>query len=89
MPASGKTVTLEGKAENAKAGAIVVSDDGTMAYIDGLEDGWPNEISRKRVRVTGELREEKRIPDPGTNPITAGAFGTQTILYDAKWTVLP
>jgi hypothetical protein len=85
----GKTVTLEGTAENAKAGAIVMAKDGSPVYIDGLEDGWPADVSRKRVRVTGVLREEKRIPDPGFDPHTAGAFGTQTILYDAKWTVLP
>jgi hypothetical protein len=85
---NGKTVTLEGKAENAKAGAVVVSADGSSAYVDGLENGWPADVSRKRVRVTGVLREEKRIPDPGTNPVTAGAFGTQTILFDATWTVI-
>lgn len=89
MPASSQTVTIEGKAENAKAGAIVLTEDGSPVYVDGLEDGWPGELARKRVRVTGVLRDEKRIPDPGTDPITAGAHGTQSVLYDATWTVLP
>ena len=88
MPTA-QSVTLEGRAENAKAGAMVIADDGRAVYVDGLEDGWPADVAKKRVRVTGVLREEKRIPDPGTDPITAGAHGTQTVLYDAKWAVLP
>ena len=86
---TGKPVTLEGKAFNAKAGAVIQTDDGEVVYVDGLENGWPKEVANtKRVRATGTLLEEKRIPDPGTNPITAGADGDQTVLYDAKWTVV-
>ena len=86
---AGKAVTLDGKAANAKAGAVVVQDDGNAVYVDGLENGWPAELANKRVRVTGVLRSEKRIPDPGTDPITAGAHGTQSVLFDATWTVVP
>ena len=86
---TGTTVTIEGTAEDAKAGAIVHTPGSEPVYIDGLENGWPKEIHRKRVRVTGVRRVEKRIPDPQTDPISAGAFGDQSILYDAKWTVLP
>ena len=86
MATEGKTVTLEGRAENAKAGAILLRDgNDDPVYIEGL-DSWPSAVTRKRVRATGVLRSKKMIPDPGMGPEkTAGAFGDQTVLENAKW----
>lgn len=83
--ADGKPVTLEGRAANAKAGAILLTDDGDAIYLEGL-DSWPDTVNGKRVRATGILRHEKIIPDPDTGPLkSAGAFGDQTILENPTW----
>jgi hypothetical protein len=44
--------TVEGIAENTKAGAVVVRDDGTPTWVQGL-DRWPAELDGQRVVVTG------------------------------------
>jgi hypothetical protein len=79
--------TLIGKAHNAKGGAVVVTDNFGTVYIDGL-DSWPDELLDRLVEVTGTLKREKRIPDPVTKPsgeVSAGAYGDQTVVYDAQW----
>jgi hypothetical protein len=67
--------SLESRALNAAAGAVVEGDsDSFVVYISGLER-WPYNIEGKRVTVTGHLTKEKLIPDPRSNPPSAGAFG--------------
>lgn len=75
---------IRGRAEDAKAGAVVVCDDGRVVYIEKLSC-WPDSLRKKRVVATGKLVEKKYIPDPQENPITQGAYGTQTLLEDASW----
>lgn len=80
-------IQVDGEALDAHAGAVITGAD-FLYYIDGL-DAWPDDILGKRIRVTGVLRTEKRIPDGvGPHP-AAGAGGTQSILYEAKWELLP
>lgn len=83
-----KTVTLRGKALDAKAGAIVLVDGDRAVYIEGLS-GWPNEAYGKRVAVTGVLVRKKFIPDPvnEAGEICQGARGSQDVLEEAQWTV--
>lgn len=79
--------TIEGKARDAKAGAVVVLDSGEPVYIEGL-DGWPSDIEGKRVRATGVLKRKKLIPDPvvdSDGAISQGAEGDQTVLEGASW----
>src|SRR5690349_6536230 len=49
----GQVVTVEGKAEDAKLGAVLTwaSD---MIWIDGL-NAWPGELRGKHVQVTGKV----------------------------------
>ena len=79
--------TIEGKARDAKAGAVVVLDGGEPVYIEGL-DYWPSDIEGKRVRATGFLKQKKLIPDPvvdSEGAISQGAEGDQTVLEGASW----
>lgn len=80
------TVTIEGTAGNAKAGAVVQTTNGGVVYVDRL-DAWPKELNGKRVTATGELRTEKKIPDPrGPNgELRQGANGKQQVLHDARF----
>ena len=60
----GKVVTLKGRAENAKLGAILVGEDFSV-WIDGL-DRWPEEFFQgggwRRVKVTGTVIEKYDLP---------------------------
>jgi hypothetical protein len=99
----GQTVTLEGTAANAKAGALLQLKDGVI-WIDGL-DAWPEGFytrgQGKHLRVTGTVIEKHDLPvfvqRPG-EPAPAGIPVTseeerekasyRRLLKDAKWTVI-
>lgn len=50
-----KTVELSGIAKNAKAGAVIISnDENNVYYIDNL-DYWNDEVLNKSIIVTGKL----------------------------------
>jgi hypothetical protein len=80
---TGGLITVEGTAADSKGGAALVTDRGIF-YIDGLDD-WPNHLVGKKLRVTGALAVEKRIPDPAPGLTSTGAFGSQRLIKDAKW----
>ena len=100
----GRTVTLEGRAANAKLGAILESDAG-MVWIDGLDE-WPEGFypghgKGKRLRVTGTVIKRDDLPvfvqEPG-GPVKAGIpvrskadlekAKGRFLLTGAKWAVL-
>lgn len=82
-----QNVVLRGIARNAKAGAVVVTDDGLVVYLEGL-DGWPEAISNRKVEVSGLLREKKHIPDPvRSGELAQGAWGEQLVLERPQWKV--
>jgi hypothetical protein len=76
-----REVLLEGVAQNAKAGPVLVLDGGSPVYLAGL-DTWPKDQLGKRARVRGVLRSRKLIPDPNTGDgfPAAGAEGEQIVL---------
>ena len=55
-----KTVTLEGKATNAKAGAILLVDNDPV-YIEGL-NSWSNNFIDKQISVFGKLVVKSFVP---------------------------
>ena len=55
-----KTVTLEGKTADAKAGAVLLVD-GKPVYIEGL-DYWPKDFIGKEVTLSGKLVVKSVIP---------------------------
>lgn len=50
-------VTITGTARNAMAGAIVMTEDRTPIYVDGLER-WDKAHDGKQVSASGVLRRE-------------------------------
>src|SRR4051812_18782917 len=53
-------VTVEGEAEDAKLGALLVAGSGTI-WVDGIES-WPLEVRGKRVQVTGKVIQRSDLP---------------------------
>ncbi len=78
---------ITGKAENAKGGAVVVTNEGDVTYIMGF-DSWDSDVVGNEVVVKGHLSSEKYIPDYVVDEdggISQGAEGMQTVLYNAEW----
>ena len=82
-----KPTTVSGYAADARAGAVLTTDEGDTIYIAGLA-AWPGDLVGRRVEVTGHLTRKKLIPDPEVNEKgehTAGAYGLQDVIEGAKW----
>lgn len=78
--------TVRGTAQNAKAGAVIVTASNEAVYLGGL-DSWPNEVTGKPVTATGILTTVNHPkPVTGDGLPMAGMEGIQTILRDAQWT---
>ena len=78
---------ITGRAENAKGGAVVVTNKGDVVYIIGV-DSWDEDVVGNEVVAKGRLSSEKYIPDPVVDDdgaISQGAIGMQTVLYNARW----
>jgi hypothetical protein len=89
---NGIKVTITGRAENAKAGAIVIFDREHPYYISNLK-AWSEQNLYKKVEVTGVVR----IVDYGQNTQTRQDVlnlpaqtltGTVVYLDDAVWKVI-
>lgn len=76
------SITVTGIAQDAKAGAILVTDDGAHYYIDGT-DHWDKQLLGKRLTVTGELVEVTHEPQKGPE-YRQGIVGTQKIIKKAR-----
>jgi hypothetical protein len=82
-----QTVTLVGIARDAASGAVVLLSDGTPVYIKGLPY-WEDRWDRKRIKVTGTLRDSKLAPDPEVNEkgeVSHGMYGDVLVLENATW----
>ena len=52
---------ISGTAENAKAGAVLVADDGSPTYVEGLSE-WPEHLLNKNLSLTGIVKREGFYP---------------------------
>jgi len=85
----GQKVNLNGTAKDAKGGAVLITPEGYVMYIKGLES-WPSEFLDKRLSVSGLLKKEKLIPDPiidENGAISTGATGDQLVLENSEYSV--
>jgi hypothetical protein len=96
----GQVVTLDGVAENAKLGALLLIGGSRTLWIDKL-DAWPPDVHGKRVSVTGKLIERADLPvfvhqdgepemagipvPPGTDVEKASR---RLLLTEARWKVI-
>ncbi len=81
-------ITIFGKAMDAKAGAIVISDDNGFYYLDGV-DYWDKKFYGKKVKVTGILVIEKReAKQKEEEEIVQEIVGTKKIIRNSKWVLI-
>lgn len=78
----GRPETISGKAANAKAGAVLLADDGREMYVEGLAS-WGRERVGKRVTLTGVVQREGFYPEAGVDEHgleVQGMVGTPLVL---------
>jgi hypothetical protein len=80
-------ITVTGLAQNGKGGALLVADDTTVYYLEGM-DAWETSLIGKRIEVTGTLKVETLNEGELKNEqgeYTQGMAGEKRILVNAKW----
>ena len=81
-----KHIVVIGQAKNAKGGAIVVSKENGIYYLEGIYK-WDEEVYDKQVKVSGSLRIEnlKRIKQKPGIPMVAQLVGIKRTIVKPKW----
>ena len=75
-------ITVYGVAKDAKAGAIIITDDNEVYYIDG-QDSWPEKYLNKKLKVSGWLKE--KVFDKSQAEIKVQTLtGVQKIIVKAR-----
>ena len=78
-------IVVIGPAQNAKAGATVVSsEDKKNYYVDGL-DSWNDKIIGKAVKVSGKLLVEKKEPSSQVEEVRQQIVGIKRVILKPKW----
>jgi len=90
--------SIEGTAQNAKMGAVLVTDEGNV-WVD--LDAWPDDLIGKKLRVEGRMISKSDVPvvvmTPG-EPVAAGVpleagqdpaqAAARQVLSHATWTLV-
>jgi hypothetical protein len=84
-PAASQTasVTLTGRARNAKGGAALIGTDGKRTWV-ALPKGWPPEFVGRLVVVTGRLERFAVSPITDADDVVPPVDGEYPVLVDAK-----
>ncbi len=80
--------TIKGTARNAHAGAVVLTEDRTPIYIDGLQSWSATGMDGRDVEVTGTLRLRSLAPDPVVDDdgaVSHGITGDSYVIENASW----
>lgn len=80
-------IVVIGKAINAKLGAVVISDNKGVFYLDGLES-WDKEFYEKKVKVTGKLVIKEWGKRKESEPTVATMAGPQKIIKRSTWVLV-
>ena len=76
----GQSVTIHGTASDARAGAVVVLEDGTPIYIAGVES-WDPKVEGNPVEASGLLQERPAKAPKAAHGLTGATF----VLENATW----
>jgi len=85
-----QNITITGTAGNGKGGALVLTKEDSVYYVDGLEF-WDSSISGNEVSVTGVLKTESLSSTEMKNENgewKAGVVGDKNTIHHAKWKVI-
>lgn len=89
----GSAEVVEGTAQDAKAGPVLVTAAGEVLYVLGLE-AWPEGAAGRAVRVRGTRAEADHVPkatqaaDGSWSQGTTGS-GLDAVLHAADWSFVP
>ncbi|MBL7871216.1 MAG: hypothetical protein JNM78_06370 [Cyclobacteriaceae bacterium] len=81
------TITVSGLAQNGKGGALLLTLDSLIYYIEGV-DFWNAEVVGKKIQATGILRIETVTEGELKNELgeySQGVVGDRRILTEVKW----
>lgn len=81
-------ITVIGLAENAKAGAIVITKDSLIYYVDRLTE-WPTEFYSRQVKVVGYFTIKEGVRPKEGEDTPQQIEGKKKIVKDAVWEILP
>ncbi len=73
-------ITVEGIAQNASLGAIVLTDDMVPIYLEGMMK-WDAALLNRAVYATGTLRRNNTIPHATVNKRGERTHGVQGPIY--------
>ena len=88
-PMLDQNVTINGTARIAMLGAVILTDDRTPVYVDGIER-WDNNTDGRSIAASGLLVRKKLAPDPVVDADgghSHGIEGTQYVLESANWSL--
>lgn len=73
--------TISGKAENLKAGAVLMIDENTPVFIEDMDE-WDDDMIGKTIKLTGVLRRKQIYPEIKTEGgiISQGMSGVPMVL---------
>lgn len=80
--------TIEGTARNAHLGAVLLTEDRTPIYIDGLRSWDDTGLDGQQIKVEGMLRRRKLAPDPvveDDGSVSHGVEGDNYVFENASW----
>lgn len=85
-----QNITVIGIARNGKDGALVLTKEDSVYYVDGLEF-WEDSLNDKEISVTGILKIESLLANEMKNEKgewKAGIVGDKKTIRNAKWKVI-
>lgn len=85
-----QNMTVTGIARNGKDGALILTKEDSVYYIDGLEL-WEASVNGKEISITGVLHIESAAVDEMKNERDewkAGVVGDKKTIRNAKWRVV-
>ena len=77
---------IEGVAQDAKAGAVIVANDSDVYYIDGMEY-WRSKYLNKKIAVTGFVVEVKGSELSDSTLVTQN-IPSKKIIRNAKYKLI-
>ena len=82
-----KKITVTGIAENAKAGAILITTNGPIYLLEGV-DKWEDTYYGKKVKVTGRLRvKESKNRNSDSRIVATWGPGVRYYIKKPEWSL--
>lgn len=83
-----QSVEITGKAEDMKAGAVIISNQNNKFYfIDGIKS-WPEKIRGKIITLTGILKIfDTKLSKDDESVIKQQALGEKKLILNPKWRI--